>query len=81
MCGEIIQDSIIRDGFEMQVDVGGSIIDMYASCGHVEDARKVFHKMQQRIYQVKSGYAKYGPTEDALCLLVVRTDGNYGIPS
>jgi pentatricopeptide repeat protein len=42
MHGEAVHDSIARHGFEACADVVASMVDMYASCGRIEDARKVF---------------------------------------
>jgi pentatricopeptide repeat protein len=39
---------VIRSGFEFDVFVGSSLVDMYAKCGNLEDAHQVFDKMSQR---------------------------------
>ncbi len=39
---------IIESGLESQVFVGNSLIAMYAKCGSIDDAWKVFNKMSSR---------------------------------
>ncbi len=36
---------IIQRGYESDVFVGSSLIDMYAKCGNIEDAQRVFNRM------------------------------------
>eukprot|EP01018_Ginkgo_biloba_P030434 Gb_10709 [translate_table: standard] len=43
--GEEIHGLIVRRGFESDVFVQTSLLDMYAKCGCLEDARQVFDKM------------------------------------
>ncbi|CAM6044374.1 unnamed protein product, partial [Sphagnum compactum] len=43
--GRCIHQQIIRSGLESDVFVGSSLVDMYAKCGSMEDARGVFNKM------------------------------------
>jgi pentatricopeptide repeat protein len=38
----------IKTGFELHVSVGCSLVNMYAKCNSVEDARQVFDKMPER---------------------------------
>eukprot|EP01018_Ginkgo_biloba_P032396 Gb_27797 [translate_table: standard] len=46
--GKQVHAHIIRTGFESNVFVGSAIVDMYAKCGSIEDARLVFDKMPDR---------------------------------
>ncbi|KAI5065651.1 hypothetical protein GOP47_0020346 [Adiantum capillus-veneris] len=39
---------IIEAGFDFNIAVGNTLIDMYAKCGSWEDARTVFHNLQNR---------------------------------
>jgi pentatricopeptide repeat protein len=43
--GRCVHHQIIQSGLESDVFVGNSLLDMYAKCGSIEDAWKVFHKM------------------------------------
>ncbi len=40
MCSQII-----KNGWDLDVFVGSSLVDMYAKCGSMEDAWRVFNKM------------------------------------
>ncbi|KAH6559088.1 hypothetical protein KP509_1Z028800 [Ceratopteris richardii] len=37
-----IHDQMIKNGWELDVFAGSTLVDMYGSCGRVEEARKVF---------------------------------------
>jgi pentatricopeptide repeat protein len=43
--GRSVHEQIIQSGCESDVFVGSSLVDMYAKCGSLEDAWRVFHKM------------------------------------
>jgi len=43
--GRQVHEQIIENGCESDVFVGNSVIDMYAKCGSMDDACKVFNKM------------------------------------
>ncbi len=43
--GRCVHHPIVQSGLESEVFVGCSFIDMYAKCGSVEDAWKVFNKL------------------------------------
>ncbi|KAH8931876.1 hypothetical protein BDL97_19G044000 [Sphagnum fallax] len=46
--GRRIHEQIVQSGYESNVFVCNSLIDMYAKCGSIEDAWKVFNKMLTR---------------------------------
>lgn len=46
--GEEIHNHVIKMGLESDVYVGTALINMYAKCGNMEDARTVFDKMSHR---------------------------------
>ncbi|KAH8935599.1 hypothetical protein BDL97_17G037300 [Sphagnum fallax] len=61
---------IMQTGCEADVFVGSSLVDMYAKCGHMEDALRVFNKMPSRDVVTWSalilGHVKYGQGQKAL---------------
>eukprot|EP01018_Ginkgo_biloba_P038127 Gb_19299 [translate_table: standard] len=70
--GKEIHNFIIRIGFESSVFVGSALVDMYAKCGNIENARHVFDKMSERDVvswnTIIAGYAQSGHCDDALRL-------------
>ncbi|XP_059075774.1 pentatricopeptide repeat-containing protein At2g03880, mitochondrial [Cryptomeria japonica] len=70
--GRMLHEYIIRNGFQFDVFVGSALVDMYAKCGTIEDAWKVFEKMSRQ--DVVSwtamivGYAMHGYSKEALRL-------------
>ncbi|KAH9324049.1 hypothetical protein KI387_004227, partial [Taxus chinensis] len=46
--GKDVHERIIRSGLECNVFVGTALVDMYAKCGSIENARHVFDKMLER---------------------------------
>eukprot|EP01018_Ginkgo_biloba_P034802 Gb_21843 [translate_table: standard] len=70
--GTVVHKDIIRSGFNSDVFVGSALVDMYAKCGSIEDASKVFEEMPKR--DVVSwnamiiGYAMHGWGKEALQL-------------
>jgi len=54
--GRHVHDQVIASGWESDVFVGSSLVDMYAKCGSLEDAQRVFSKM---------------PTQDAVTWIVM----------
>eukprot|EP01018_Ginkgo_biloba_P009664 Gb_38568 [translate_table: standard] len=46
--GKTIHEDIIRSGFLSDVFVGSALVDMYAKCGSIENALKVFDRMPER---------------------------------
>eukprot|EP00249_Psilotum_nudum_P015903 c25573_g7_i1 orf=2-622(+) len=70
--GREIHASIIKNGFESDVLVGSTLVDMYAKCGTIDHARHVFDKMPDRNVvswtAMISGYAHHGHGAEALKL-------------
>eukprot|EP01018_Ginkgo_biloba_P021393 Gb_16101 [translate_table: standard] len=67
-----VHEQIIRSGFQSDVFLGSALVDMYAKCGSIENARHVFDKMPQRDVvswnAMISAYASQGPSQEALKL-------------
>jgi pentatricopeptide repeat protein len=43
--GRLVHEQLIQSGCKFDVFVGNSLVDMYAKCGSIEDAWRVFNKM------------------------------------
>lgn len=68
--GKELHAYAIQSGFESDVFVGSCLVDLYAKCGNLEDARNVFDKMCHRNVvswnALISGYAHGGQGSEAL---------------
>ncbi|KAG6499995.1 pentatricopeptide repeat-containing protein At1g20230-like [Zingiber officinale] len=64
----------LRKGILADVYVGSSLVDMYAKCGRITDARVVFDAMPSRNIvswnAIVGGYAMHGKAKDAIELLL-----------
>jgi pentatricopeptide repeat protein len=67
-----VQEIAERSGFGRNVVVGSGLVDMYAKCGLIDKACKVFEGMQERnVYTYSSmivGLASHGRANDAIAL-------------
>ncbi|XP_057873560.2 pentatricopeptide repeat-containing protein At4g21065 [Cryptomeria japonica] len=65
-----IHQSVIENGFRLDIVVASALIDMYAKCGCIQKAWEVFDKMPQRNViswtAMIAGYAQSGLVENAL---------------
>ncbi|PON49242.1 DYW domain containing protein [Parasponia andersonii] len=70
--GQCIHGLVVKTGFEFDVFVGSSMVDMYAKCGEIRDARKLFDVMPEKNVVswsgMISGYVLLGEDEEALRL-------------
>eukprot|EP01018_Ginkgo_biloba_P004770 Gb_15968 [translate_table: standard] len=70
--GKQIHAHVIRSGFEWHVVLETALVDMYAKCGRIEDARQVFDAMPTRDVvswnAMISGYGKHGRAKEGLQL-------------
>lgn len=70
--GKRIHSYIIRSGFTICVFLGTALIDMYAKCGSIKNAKQVFDRMCEKNVVVWSamiaGYGVHGSGQDALSL-------------
>jgi pentatricopeptide repeat protein len=71
--GRDIHDYLSKSGYEADGFVGNGLIDMYAKCGDLQNARHVFNTMYQRDVvswnAMIAGYAQNGHCNEALALL------------
>jgi pentatricopeptide repeat domain-containing protein 1 len=68
--GRRAHEQIIQSGWDSNVFVGTSLVDMYAKCGSMEDAQRVFNKMPSQDVvtwsAMISGHVKCGQGQKAL---------------
>eukprot|EP01018_Ginkgo_biloba_P001344 Gb_25868 [translate_table: standard] len=78
--GKKIHEEIIRSGFQSNVFVANAIIDMYAKCGSIDNARNVFDEMPQRDVvswnSMITGYVLQGDLDEALKIFQKMTERN-----
>eukprot|EP01018_Ginkgo_biloba_P018799 Gb_11545 [translate_table: standard] len=71
--GKWVHGYTIRSGFDSDVVVGTALVDMYANCGSLDMARRIFDKMSKRNVvswsAMIAGYAHSGHANEALLLL------------
>ncbi|XP_019701648.1 pentatricopeptide repeat-containing protein At3g26782, mitochondrial [Elaeis guineensis] len=70
--GTEIHQLVYKAGLHSDLFVSAALVDMYARCAHVDDARKVFDKMSKRDMVswtvMISGYTECGNPEESLVL-------------
>ncbi|OAY81611.1 Pentatricopeptide repeat-containing protein [Ananas comosus] len=68
----VVRDIAEANGFGTNVVVGSALVDMYAKCGLIDDARQVFDEMPERnVYTYSSmiaGLASHGRAYEAIAL-------------
>ncbi|XP_047337755.1 putative pentatricopeptide repeat-containing protein At5g52630 [Impatiens glandulifera] len=70
--GKSFHSLAVKTGYDIDVFVGSSVVDMYAKCGEILNARKVFDNMPEKNVVSWSGmiygYTQLGENEEALNL-------------
>ncbi|KAF8400109.1 hypothetical protein HHK36_015984 [Tetracentron sinense] len=70
--GNWIHDFALANGFKLGVFLGTALIDMYSKCGSLEDAERVFDKMQNKTVatwnSMITSLGVHGRGEEALAL-------------
>jgi pentatricopeptide repeat protein len=68
--GRCTHEQIIQSGWDSAIFVGNSLVDMYAKCGSMEDAKRVFNEMPLRDVvswnTILRGFAMHGHGKEAL---------------
>ncbi|KAH7298675.1 hypothetical protein KP509_25G053700 [Ceratopteris richardii] len=68
--GQEINDCIVQRGLDMDLFVGSSLVDIYAKCGLLIDAKRIFEMMVSHNTvswsSLIAAYTEHGPAEDAL---------------
>ncbi|KAJ7976809.1 Pentatricopeptide repeat-containing protein [Quillaja saponaria] len=81
--GQSIHCFVVKIGYECDVFVGSSMVDMYAKCGEIRYARRVFDEMPDRNVVSWSGmiygYAQMNEDEEALRLFKKALDANLDV--
>ncbi|XP_024023107.1 pentatricopeptide repeat-containing protein At5g55740, chloroplastic [Morus notabilis] len=71
-CGKAVHGYSIRHALVLSIPLATSLVDMYAKCGNIDQAKKVFDITNEKelpIYNAMiSGYALHGQAMDALAL-------------
>lgn len=78
--GRVTHVEILHRGFERDLSIGNSMVDMYAKCGLVSEAQLVFDKLSVRSVvswnALIGGYAEHGLDQEALnCFDLMQTEG------
>eukprot|EP01018_Ginkgo_biloba_P018582 Gb_16828 [translate_table: standard] len=70
--GELIHAHILKSGVQADIFTENNLVNMYAKCGSIANARHVFNKMSERDVVswnvVIAGYVHHGHVEEALNL-------------
>jgi pentatricopeptide repeat protein len=78
--GKEIHGFLIRKGFFLEGPIANSLVDMYARCGTVENARNIFNYVKQRDpilwTSMINANGMHGRGKDAIDLFNKMTDGN-----
>ena len=68
--GKSIHDQIIQVGFEFDLFVGNTLVDMYSKCGELEDASQIFGRLPNQDViswtSLMAGYSELGHGDCAL---------------
>ncbi|KAI5080171.1 hypothetical protein GOP47_0005650 [Adiantum capillus-veneris] len=70
--GKLIHFYILMNNFELDLQVGCSVVDMYAKCGSIDDAFTSFQKLPRRNVvtsnTIISAFLQHGRSQEAACL-------------
>ncbi|XP_051122131.1 putative pentatricopeptide repeat-containing protein At1g68930 [Andrographis paniculata] len=76
--GRVIHGQIVKHGFEAYAFVGSPLVDMYAKCGLITEAKRVFDELEERnlvMYNTMlAGFLRCRMVEEAFGLFESMTD-------
>ncbi|KAL4183894.1 hypothetical protein AMTRI_Chr11g157360 [Amborella trichopoda] len=79
--GRWVDAYLDKRDFKLTLAIGNALMDMYAKCGDIESAKRVFQRMPEKCVisytTIVSGFAMNGKSEEALALF--ETMANKGI--
>lgn len=79
--GQEVHSDVVKTGYEGNVYAASALLDMYAKCGRVGDAHKMFEYMPERNYvswnALIAGYAEVGDQKN--CFQLLRFMGHEGV--
>ncbi|XP_068663925.1 pentatricopeptide repeat-containing protein At4g37170 [Aristolochia californica] len=79
--GKIVHSHIRSSGFKPGAVISNRLIDMYARCGNLTDARQLFEEMDERDLcswnTIIAGYARKGELENARQLFNIMTERDH----
>ncbi|XP_065860623.1 pentatricopeptide repeat-containing protein At1g33350-like [Euphorbia lathyris] len=80
LVGKSVHGYSMKNGLEMDVKIGTILVDMYAKCGYLKNARQVFDLMQEKNVvtwtAVICGMAQHGFSQEALTLFKMMEEAN-----
>ncbi|PKI74691.1 hypothetical protein CRG98_005018 [Punica granatum] len=83
--GMTLHACVTKMGFESVIEIGNSLIGMYAKCGRVDFSKKFFHEMEHRdtvSWNVMlAGYAIHGQGNQAVSLFKLMQESHVKIDS
>ncbi|XP_052204317.1 putative pentatricopeptide repeat-containing protein At1g56570 isoform X2 [Diospyros lotus] len=79
ICGKQIHASVIKHGYEANIPVMNSVLDMYCRCSCLREANQCFHGMTSRNLTswntLIAGYEKFNPIEALYIFSVMESEG------
>ncbi|GFY98437.1 tetratricopeptide repeat (TPR)-like superfamily protein [Actinidia rufa] len=70
--GKMVHELLIRSPYAGNIELNNKLLEMYAKCGSMRDARKVFDRMRERNmgswHLMLNGYANNGAGDEGLLL-------------
>lgn len=80
LTGKSVHGVTVKNGWELNVDIGTILVDMYAKCGFLKYAIMVFELMKERNVMawtaIICGLAQHGFSKEALCLFEMMQENN-----